>query len=74
MTYNDHVHKLKCLFFNPIRSGLWKDVMTGEVGIVAPPWSFSFWATKSPKLNLGTFLALNQPKKPLCTFLCFFIA
>ena len=39
--------------------------------IMAPPRFFSFWATKSPKLNLGTFLALNQPEKPLWTFLCF---
>ena len=27
---NDLVHKIKkCLFFNPVRSGFWKDVMTG---------------------------------------------
>ena len=32
-----------------------------------------FWATKSQKLNLGTFLALKQPKKPSQTILGFLV-
>ena len=37
---------------------LWKDVMD-RGGIMAPTCFFSFGATKSPKLNLGTFLGLK---------------
>ena len=44
---------------NPILPGLWKDVVTRGGAIMAPPWFFGFGATKSPKLNLGTFLGLK---------------
>ena len=44
---------------NPIQTGLWKDVMDREGAIMALTWFFNFRATKSPKMNLGTFLALK---------------
>jgi len=44
---------------NPILPRLWKDVVTRGGAIMAPPWFFGFGATKSPKLNLGTFLGLK---------------
>ena len=37
----------------------------GEGGIMAPPPFFSFWASKCPKLNLGTFLALKTTGKAI---------
>ena len=45
--------------FNPILPGLGKDVVTRGGGHYGPPWFFGFGATKSPKLNLGTFLGLK---------------
>ena len=45
-------------YLNPILTGLWKDVVT-RGGHYGPPWFFGFGATKSPKLNLGTFLGLK---------------
>ena len=45
---------------NPILPRLWKDVVTlGGGALWPPPCFFGFGATKSPKLNLGTFLALK---------------
>ena len=49
---------------NPIRPSLWKDVVT-RGSHYAPPCFFSFGATKSPKLNLGTFLALKTTWKAI---------
>ena len=53
------------IFLNPIWPGLWKDVMARGGAIMAPPRFFSFGATKSPKLNLGTFLALKTTWKAI---------
>ena len=49
---------------NPIWPGLWKDVKA-RGGHYGPPCFFSFGATKSPKLNLGTFLALKTTWKAI---------
>ena len=51
---------------NPILPGLWKDVVTGG-GALWPPWFFGFGATKSPKLNLGTFLGLKTTWEAILT-------
>ena len=53
------------LSFNPILPKLWKDVVTQGGAIMAPPCFFGFGATKSPKLNLGTFLALKTTWKAI---------
>ena len=39
--------------------------MDREGAIMALTWFFSFRATKSPKLNLGTFLALKSTLKAI---------
>ena len=39
--------------------GSGKTLLPGGGAIMAPPWFFGFGATKSPKLNLGTFLGLK---------------
>ena len=53
----DSIWNAQISWFNPIWPGLWKDVKALG-GIMAPSRFFSFGATKSPKLNLGTFFAL----------------
>ena len=58
------VHSSVRLVINPIWPGLWKDVKA-RGGHYGPPRFFSFGATKSPKLNLGTFLALKTTWKAI---------
>ena len=55
----DSIWNAQISWFNPIWPGLWKDVKARGGAIMAPLRFFSFGATKSPKLNLGTFLALK---------------
>ena len=50
---------------NPVLPWLWKDLVTQGEAIMAHPCFFSFWATKSPKPNLGTFLALTTTLKAI---------
>ena len=73
-------HILKCvklkirqhIYFNPIWFSLLKDIMT-QGGYYGPPCFYSFGTTKSPKLNLDTFLTRNQPEKPFWTILGFLV-
>ena len=50
--------------FNPIWPGLLKDIVD-QGGHDDPTCFFSFWDTKSQKLNLGTFLVLKTTWKAI---------